>query len=138
MRLAQELHYFSQYAQSNYTRMMARKDVVTAAVCVGKGLESAMKIAYLLNRQYAPYYKWMRKGLERCGRLQELLPVIDELAVTGSQANVWKTISYRPDVIYTEDRIVFLFEKAADIILKRIEPAKSCGNKNYIFGAILR
>lgn len=120
MRLAQELHYFSQYAQSNYTRMMARKDVVTAAVCVGKGLESAMKIAYLLNRQYAPYYKWMRKGLERCDRLQELLPVIDELAVTGSQADVWKTISYRPDVIYTEDRIVFLFEKAADIILKEL------------------
>ena len=64
-KLAQGLHEFSQYAQSNYPRMMARKDYITATLCVAKALESAMNLVYLLKKEYAPYYKWKKKGLQR-------------------------------------------------------------------------
>ena len=59
-KLAQCLHDFAQYGQSNYARMMARKDYVTAALCISKAMESAMDIVYFLNKTYAPYYKWKK------------------------------------------------------------------------------
>ena len=52
-KLANSLHEFSQYAQSNYARMMAREDYVTANLCVSKAIEIAMDIAYILNKEYA-------------------------------------------------------------------------------------
>ena len=51
-KVAQCLHDFAQYGQSNYARMMARKDYVTAQVCVAKAIEAAMDLTYLLNRSY--------------------------------------------------------------------------------------
>ena len=76
-RLANYLHEFSQYGQSNYARMMAREDYLTAGLCIGKAIESAMDIAYVLCRQYAPYYKWKRKGLENLGEMQDVLWICD-------------------------------------------------------------
>ena len=58
LKLVKAVHNFSQYGQSNYARMMARKDYVTANMCIGMAIESAMDLTYLLARSYAPYYKW--------------------------------------------------------------------------------
>lgn len=84
-RLAQALHEFSQYAQSNFRRMQAREDFITTKLCVAKGIESAMDIAYLLNRKYAPYYKWKKKGLEKLEKLPEILPLLEQIATAKEQ-----------------------------------------------------
>lgn len=120
LRLAAALHDFSQYAQSNYARMMARKDIVTARMCVAKGMESAMEITYLLNKTYAPYYKWQRKGMERLTVLQEIIPLLDEVAKTELQTEAWKEISYRADRLNEKDDILVLFEKMAGSFLNEM------------------
>lgn len=38
-----------------------------------------MKAVYLLNRRYAPYYKWIRRGLTQLDRLSGLGEEIDAL-----------------------------------------------------------
>jgi len=63
-KLAQEASLFSQYGQYNYSRMSARKDMVAASVCLGSFIEHAMRLTYLCHKTYAPFYKWMHRGLK--------------------------------------------------------------------------
>ena len=64
-KIAQSLYSISQYGQYNYGRMAKRRDSVTAEQCRSGFIKSVMELIYLLNRTYAPYYKWMFKGLEK-------------------------------------------------------------------------
>lgn len=117
MKLAKALHDFSQYAQSNYARMMARQDYVTVGLCVAKGVESAMQIIYLTHKEYAPYYKWMYKGLSRIPGLVEMLEVIREISATDLQNEAWTDVKYNPYEVNNKDKIVCLFEKLAQYLL---------------------
>ena len=64
-KIAQSLYSISQYGQYNYGRMARRADIVTAEQCRSNFMKSVMELVYLLNRTYAPYYKWMFKGMEK-------------------------------------------------------------------------
>ena len=120
-KLAEKIHDFSQYAQSNYARMMARKDYVTSGICISKGVESAMDIAYLLNKQYAPYYKWKRKGMEKLPRLVQIIPVLDKIALAGNQIAAWEGYTYSAENINNNDEIISCFELIAMEILKELK-----------------
>lgn len=133
LRLARALHDFSQYAQSNYARMMARKDYVTSAMCVSKGIESVMEIAYLLNRTYAPYYKWMYHGLKDLCVLKGIIPLIDKLAVMKNQADAWDGNEYSPYDINHDDQIVCTFEQIAVLILEELRlQGLTSGNDTFM------
>ena len=67
----------SQYGQYNYKRMLSRSDFATAQVCLGKFVEQTMSMVYLLNSQYAPFYKWMRKGMDELVILSDIKDDID-------------------------------------------------------------
>lgn len=128
LRLAEKLHDFAQYGQSNYARMMARKDYVTADLCIAQGMKSAMELAYLLNRTYAPYYKWMRKGMDRLCVLKGLVPLLDALAMVRSQQDAWEcgedekiSSRYSPYEINHDDQVVCLFEQMAVLILEELK-----------------
>lgn len=118
LRLAQSLHEFAQYAQSNYSRMMAREDYVTAKLCVAKAIESAMELVYLLNKTYAPYYKWKKKGLSKLLKLQAVAPILEEIALLPMQKEAWEQVSYSSIQINRADRCVLLFEEVAKLILQ--------------------
>lgn len=127
-KLAQSMHDFSQYAQSNYARMMARKDIVTAQICVGKAIESAMDLVYLLSKSYAPYYKWKRKGLEKLKMERkdfslagEVLSLIEKIVKQKVQAEAWEAVVYNAATLNTGDANVVLFEKIAAAIVKEMK-----------------
>ncbi len=91
-KLAQCLYTISQNGQYNYGRMAKRGDVVTSEQCRSGFIKSVMELIYLLNRSYAPYYKWMFRGMEDLNefgisqKLQELVL----LPVTEIKANEQK------------------------------------------------
>lgn len=120
IKLAEQLYHFSQNVQSNYARMMARCDYVAANICVSQGLKSAMSMIYLLNRQYAPYYKWMRRGMEDLTILKESKELLDEIAVLGCQKQAWEGRRYNPYEINHDDAVVVIFEKLAVCILQEL------------------
>ena len=127
-KIAQRLHDFSQYAQSNYPRMMAREDYVTARLCVAKALESAMDLVYLLQREYAPYYKWKKKGLERMALCRNKLPLAKEIlelveVAAGRELpmKAWENTQYDSSVINEKDALCILFEKMASAILQEMK-----------------
>lgn len=137
-KLATLLHEFSQYGQSNYARMMTRKDYVTANICRAKTIESAMDIAYVLLRKYAPYYKWKRKGLEKIacnielqekdgeGRadrhwLNQLLWICEELTLLPVQQKAWEKVTYTAITLNTDDKVVVLVELLAKLLLQEMQ-----------------
>jgi hypothetical protein len=131
-KLAQELHEFSQYAQSNYPRMMARGDQLTANLCINKAVESAMNMCYLLHREYAPYYKWKRKGLNSLSNNAQFRAYLDEIAVTPCQKDAWTGVTYSPVTINTKDRIVVLFEAIAKELVDAMQ-RRGFITKNELF-----
>jgi hypothetical protein len=130
-KLAQEMHEFSQYAQSNYPRMMARGDLMTASMCVSKAIESALNIVYLLNREYAPYYKWKKKGALKFELGREIVPVLDKIAESPNQMYFWQNYRYSPAKINMKDKNVELLEEVAGIILKELQ------KQNLVIGSDL-
>lgn len=123
-KLAKALHDFSQYAQSNYPRMMARKDYVTASLCISKAMESAMDMVYLLNRTYAPYYKWKKKGLEKLPVLGQVASLLEELALLPCRKDAWEGYSYSAEHMNDKDQCIVVFEKIAEAIVKELGAQK--------------
>ena len=103
LKLAQMSALFSQNLQYNYVRMRMRNDRVAVAFVLNDGLKQALRIAYLLNKKYAPHEKWLFKGAEdfeivskvssfvekiteadehdRINKEDTALPIIEELAL---------------------------------------------------------
>ncbi len=71
-KIAQELALFSQSGQYNYFRMLKRNDKIGAALSLKLFIEHAMNLAYLVNRKFAPYYKWKARGMQYFTRLSDL------------------------------------------------------------------
>lgn len=123
-KLAKELHDYSQYAQSNYPRMMARGDYATAAICKAKAMEAALDVVYLLNKHFAPYYKWKRKGVESCPKLNQLGKLVDSLALVQQQSHAWDNVSYDATKPNYQDENVKLFDDIAGLILDELKNQK--------------
>lgn len=64
-KLAANLVKMAHAGQVNYERMAKREDPVAARLALDQFMEAAIRVLYLLNKQYCPYYKWMWRGLER-------------------------------------------------------------------------
>lgn len=121
LRLADQLHHFSQNGQYNYSRMMARRDLLTARLCIMQASKSAMAVVYLLNHRYAPYYKWMRKGLDSLPVLNEIGRLLDEAAAAPPQWEAWESISYTSANINHKDRVCEIMEQIASMILTELQ-----------------
>ncbi|MBR4574935.1 MAG: DUF4125 family protein [Lachnospiraceae bacterium] len=80
-KIAQTAALMSQTGQYNYPRMMQRGDALTAGIYLSDFIRNAMKMMYLLNRQYAPYLKWMRKGLEDLPDTGDIPAKLDSLSL---------------------------------------------------------
>ena len=50
-----------------------------AAVALGDFARSAAEVAYLINDRYAPYYKWLFKGLDGLDVLSDIAADLDLL-----------------------------------------------------------
>lgn len=84
-KIAQETALFSQTGQYNYFRMLKRKDFLAASVTLNRFAEHAMHLAYLLNRKYAPYYKWLGKGMQYFTRLSDIHEKLEKLLLLSAK-----------------------------------------------------
>ena len=133
VKLAQALHTFSQNGQYNYSRMMARRDYVTAGICVAQAVKGAMEVVYLLNQTYAPYYKWMWKGMERLDKMKAIVPLLEDISLCGNQRRTWEDETYNPYKPNMSDKIVAGFEAVATLILGVLNEEKIIrGNDTFL------
>ena len=64
-KLAYQCLIAGQAGQYNYPRLMRRGDRVGASLAKAEFIKSAMSVVYLLNNSYAPFYKWMFRGMKK-------------------------------------------------------------------------
>lgn len=81
-KIARACAQMSQYGQYNYLRCLERDDKVTASIALGRFVEATMSMLYLIERQYAPYYKWMYRGLQNIEEYAEILELIRTISET--------------------------------------------------------
>lgn len=62
-----------QSGQYNFVRSLWRKDYFAAQYAETKFCADAMSLVYLLNRSYAPYYKWLLRGIVDLPTLGEFM-----------------------------------------------------------------
>lgn len=59
----------AQAGQYNYPRSMKRGETVAARLALAEFTKAGISMVYLLNRRYAPFYKWMHRGLKGLPKL---------------------------------------------------------------------
>lgn len=72
-RIAEECALFAQNGQYNLPRMRKRGQLVAAELAKAECVKHAMKLAFLLEREYAPHDKWLFKGLQELEEGEGLL-----------------------------------------------------------------
>ena len=88
-RMASRAVTMAHEGQCNYSRMLRRGDTVAAYLALAQFISAACSMIYLLNRSYAPYYKWLWRGLEKLERVKEAVPILRSLAERGPDLRFW-------------------------------------------------
>ncbi len=78
-KIAREAALMAQSGQYNYSRMFGRGERVTASIALSEFMKHTMSMVYLLNRTYAPFYKWMHRGMGRLLVLTEIREILNAL-----------------------------------------------------------
>ena len=77
-----------------------------------------MELFFLMKRKYPPYYKWTYRVLRELDDTGEFSDLVKDLSETGCDLSAWKEVSYHPDSLNMEDRVVALTEQIAGRIVK--------------------
>ena len=118
-RLAQSLAKTAQSGQYNYARAMKRGERIAAELALTEFIRESMKTVYLLNRQYAPYDKWMHKGMRDLSVCPEIGDMLN-LLYTIDPAEAWENVSPE-DYVYhlnTNDGRILVIEAVCSIIVQ--------------------
>ena len=73
-KIAARLASAAQSGQYNFARCCAHNEPGAAALALSDFVRDCIVLLFLLNREFAPYYKWMFRALQR-------LPILGELAM---------------------------------------------------------
>ena len=121
VKLARAVSAMAQTGQYNYARSMARKDYITADICISEFMQNTMRCVYILNNKYAPYYKWMSEGIKTLKILPEIKAVLKALADMEGQKSAWENYSYDNTKINENDNKVLIIEIAAKMVIKELK-----------------
>ena len=78
-KMARRCAEMAREGQYNYPRSVIRGEMVAAELALAKFTEAAMSMIYLLNKKYAPYYKWTHRGLKDMEILPRAYSLFDHL-----------------------------------------------------------
>ena len=124
-RLANAVALTAQAGQYNYGRCKKRNDIVAANLALDEFVREGMRIAYLLNRRYMPYYKWAWRGLENLERLSELKPLFEQvLSSEGERESVVEEICARLLEELKRQNLTYGEETFLELHVERILEAK--------------
>ena len=83
-------------------------------------MEDTLHCIFLLNDQYAPYYKWLLTGSKSLEILPEVGDMLRALADTKDQREYWKDFKYDSRVINNNDQKVMIIEMIAKLVLNEL------------------
>lgn len=86
-KIANRAAVMAQSGQYNFPRCMSRGETVAAQLAKAEFIKAAISITYLLNRRYAPFYKWMHRGMQGMEKLPRMGVLLEKLCASdGAEA----------------------------------------------------
>lgn len=119
-KLARTLMSCAQAGQYNYGRMMARKEYVTADLALAEYMKQVLQCVFLLNRKYAPYYKWLHKGVKELPVLPEIAYLLEAIHDMPCQKEAWENKRYQ-SAPNEQDMIAMTIEVIAKLIVAQLQ-----------------
>lgn len=71
-KLAGNLVLMAQSGQYNYGRCIKRGETAASQLAIGEFVNASLRMIFLLNKKYIPYYKWTFRALEELSVLNNL------------------------------------------------------------------
>lgn len=106
-KIAERCAVIAQAGQYNYPRSVKRGDAVAAMLSLDLFVRAGISLVYLLNRRYAPFYKWQYRGLADLKILPRTYKLFGKLAAAPETADLQETAAVQSDLI---ERICYLTE----------------------------
>lgn len=86
-KIAEKSHLVSQMGQYNFQRMLKRGDFFTARLILSDFMKHTMELVFLLNKTYAPFYKWTFKKFQELPLLSHLSGYFLEIEKSPLESN---------------------------------------------------
>ena len=121
-RLVQALAKAAQAGQYNYARAMKRGERIAAELSLAEFIQESMQAVYLLNRKYAPFYKWMHRGMAELSVCSEVGDMLNLLYQIPDPAQAWEGVGAK-DYLYhlnTNDGRVLIIEAVCGVIVQEL------------------
>ena len=85
-KMVARIAVMAQAGQYNYPRCVQRGEWVAAMCAVGEFVEATCSMVYLLNKKYAPFYKWAHRGMKYLSVLPGVYDLLSLLCAEGTDA----------------------------------------------------
>lgn len=121
-KLAESLARAAQAGQYNYARAMKRGERVAAELALTEFVKETMQIVYLLNKKYAPFYKWMHRGMKELAVGSEIGDMLALLYQVPDPAAAWEGVKAE-DFLYhlnTDDGRVLVIEAVCNVLVQTL------------------
>lgn len=131
-KLAESLARAAQAGQYNYARAMKRGERVAAELALTEFVKEAMQTVYLLNRKYAPFYKWMHRGMKELAVGSEIGDMLALLYQIPDPAAAWEGVS-PTDYLYhlnTDDGRVLVIEAVCNVLVQMLNEMGLSGRQD--------
>ncbi|MBO5421060.1 MAG: DUF4037 domain-containing protein [Clostridia bacterium] len=83
-KLAGNLVLMAQSGQYNYPRCIQRGETAAAQLALTEFVNTALKVIFLLNKKFMPYYKWTFRALRELEKLSCLYDSLEYLISSGN------------------------------------------------------
>ena len=87
-RLAGHLLIMAQAGQYNYLRCLRHGEPAAGQLAVNEFVKSCIEVVFLLNKAYAPYYKWSFRALRQLPKLSLTAETLEYLLTTGNDRSL--------------------------------------------------
>lgn len=131
-KLAESLARAAQAGQYNYARAMKRGERIAAEIALAEFVKEAMQIVYLLNKKYAPFYKWMHRGMKELAVCSEIGDMLALLYQIPDPAAAWEGVG-AGDFLYhlnTDDGRVLVIEAVCNVLVQTLNEMGLSGRQD--------
>lgn len=84
-KMAARAAVMAQAGQYNFPRCVKRQDAVAAQLAKAEFTRAALSMLYLLERQYAPFYKWMFRGVKQMPKWKRTAVLLERLSTAQEE-----------------------------------------------------
>lgn len=108
--------------QYNYARAMFRGERVAAELFLHEFIKEVMSLVYLLNKKYAPFTKWLHKGMKTLPTCAEIANMINLFYQIQEPEAAWAQITSKDATfLNTNDGRVLIIEAICNIIVQVLQ-----------------